>query len=176
MDSSLYPQGSGGIKAKYDSTGNLVFRNASGQEIYRITSRGIVAALGGQVLHQRFRATAAEVNAGKVLLPAVPGHAYRLVDAAMIAIGGAAQTATSVDLLGTQAALAVRPLVVAVAALTQNTLVRAGATNATILAAGASFTTLDANTSISVTKQSGGSNLATATHIDVLLSYVVEAA
>jgi hypothetical protein len=94
----------------------------------------------------------------------------------MIAIGGAAATATSVDLVATAAAGAVRPLVVAVSALTENTLVRAGAANAVILAAGASFTTLDANTNISVQKQSGGSNLATATHIDVLLSYVIDAA
>ena len=130
----------------------------------------------GVLLHQRFRATAAEVNAGLVLLPAVAGYKYRIADASMIAIGGAAATATSVDLLGTAATSAVRPLVIAVAALTQNTLVRAGAANAVILAAGASFTALDANTSVSVTKQSGGGNLGTATHIDVLLSYVIEVA
>lgn len=124
----------------------------------------------------RVRATTAEVNAGKVLLPALPGIKWKIHDAAMIAIGGAATGATSVDLLGTKGASASRPLVIAVAALTQSALVRMGATNAVILADGASFTAHDANTSISVTKQSGGSNLATATHIDVFLLYIAEAA
>ncbi len=124
----------------------------------------------------RVRATAAQVNAGLELLPALAGYAYRMIDCAMIAIGGAAATATSVDIIGTRAAATVRPLVVAVAALTQSALVRAGASNAVILADGASFTALDANTAVSVGKQSGGSNLATATHIDVILTYVKESA
>lgn len=128
----------------------------------------------GVVKKQRTRVSAAQVNAGFNLLPALPGVKWRLLDAAMIAIGGAAATATSVDLLGTRAAAAVRPLVVAVAALTQSALVRAGAANAVILTDGASFTALDANTAVSVTKQSGGSNLATATHIDVFLEYVAD--
>lgn len=123
---------------------------------------------------QRTRATAAQVNAGLVLLPAIPGVKWRIVDAAMIAIGGAAATATSVDLLGTKTAAASRPLVAAVAALTQSTLARMGATNMVILANGASHTAHDANTAISVVKQSGGSNLATATHIDVILTYVAD--
>lgn len=130
----------------------------------------------GVLKEQRTRATAAQVNAGLTLLPALPGVKWRIVDARMIAIGGAAATATSVDLLGTKAATASRPLVVAVAALTQSAVVRAGAANATVLADGASFTAHDANTGISVVKQSGGSNLATATHIDVLLSFVADPA
>lgn len=134
----------------------------------------VTLTLNPQVL--RVRATAAQVNAGLELLPALAGYAYRIIDATMIAIGGAAATATSVDLIGTRAAAAVRPLVVAVAALTQSTLVRMGATNAVILADGASYTALDANTNVSIGKQSGGSNLATATHIDVVLTYVAESA
>lgn len=124
---------------------------------------------------QRTRATAAQVNAGLTLLPALPGVKWRIVDVEMIAIGGAAATATSVDLLGTKAAAASRPLVVAVAALTRSALVRMGASNAVILADGESFTAHDVNTAISVTKQSGGSSLATATHIDVILTYVADA-
>jgi len=120
----------------------------------------------------RVRASIAEVNAGLTLLPAIAGRSYRLHDAAMIAIGGAAATATTIDIIGTQAASAVKLLAVAVAALTQNTLVRAGATNATILAGGVSFVANDANTAITLGKT--GSNVATATHIDVLLWYAVE--
>ena len=125
---------------------------------------------------QRTRATTAQVNAGLILLPAIPGVKWRIVDVSLIAIGGAATTNTSVDLLGTKSAAASRPLVAAVAALTQNTLLRAGATNAVILAGGASFTAHDANTAISITKQSGGSSMTVATHIDVQLTYVADAA
>lgn len=125
---------------------------------------------------QRTRATAAQVNAGLVLLPAIPGVKWRLVDCDMIAIGGSAATATSVDLLGTKAAVASRPVVNAVAGLTRSTRLKMGMTSdSVILADGASFTAHDANTSIKVIKQSGGSNLATATHIDVILTYVADA-
>ena len=154
MDSLLYPQGIGvPVKA----------RHVNG-----------VLVLPGIPRHLRVRATVAQVNAGLIILPALPGFGYRIVDAALISVGGAAAAATSVDLLGTKAGSASRPLVVAVAALTQSTLVRAGGSNAVILADGASFTKHDANTALSVTKQSGGSDLTTSTHIDVLLTYVVE--
>lgn len=151
----MYPQGSGSPKARPILGTFVEF---------------------GEVKQQRTRVSAAQVNAGFTLLPALPGVKWRIVDAIMIAIGGAAATATSVDLLGTKAATASRPLVVAVAALTQSAVVRIGATNAVVLADGASFTAHDANTAISVTKQSAGSNLATATHIDVLLSYIADPA
>ena len=55
--------------------------------------------------------------------------------------------------------------------MTQNTLLRAGATNAAILAAGASFGDCDANTAITVGKT--GSNLATATAVHVMLTYTL---
>lgn len=122
----------------------------------------------------RRRVTTAEVNAGLNLLAAVPGFAYRVHDVSLIAIGGNAATATSVDIRGTQSASVVNLLAAAVAGLTQNTLLRAGAANAAILAAGASFVQNDANTPITIAKT--GSNLATATHIDVLLTYEVVAA
>jgi hypothetical protein len=130
----------------------------------------------GVLKQQRTRVTAAQVNAGFTLLPAVPGVKWRIADCAMIAIGGAAATATSVDLLGTKSGSASRPVVNAVAGLTQSAVLRMGASNSAVLTDGASFTAHDANTAISVTKQSGGSNLATATHIDVLLSYVADPA
>lgn len=120
----------------------------------------------------RTRFTTAEVNAGATLLPAVPGKKYRIVDIALIAIGGNAATATSVDIRGTQSASEVNLLAAAVAGLTQNTLLRAGATNAAILAGGLSFVQNDVNTAITIAKT--GSNLATASHVDALVQYVLE--
>lgn len=122
--------------------------------------------VGVQQTRQRF--TIAQVNAGATILPARAGIQYQMVDCALISIGGAAATATTVDILGTQTT-SVKLLAAAVAGLTQNTLLRAGATNATILADGASFVANDANTAITIGKT--GSNVATATHIDVLLTY-----
>jgi hypothetical protein len=76
------------------------------------------------------------------------------------------------QILATQAAASVAALIAAVAGLTQNTLLRAGAANATILAGGASFVSNDVNTAITIGKTGG--TLATSTHIDVLLTYVIE--
>lgn len=119
----------------------------------------------------RTRVTTANVNAGATLLPAIPGYKYRVHDVALISIGGNASGATTVDILGTQTS-SVKLLAAAVAGLTQHTLLRAGATNATILNAGASFVANDANTAITIGKT--GSDLATSTHIDVLLLYTIE--
>jgi hypothetical protein len=108
------------------------------------------------------------------LLPAIPGRSYRLVDLSLIAIGGNAATATGVLVRATQSASAVTLMDAKVGGLTQNTLLRIGtATNGLPLAGGLSFVANDANTAITIIKD--GSDLATATHIDVLLSYVVDA-
>jgi hypothetical protein len=64
--------------------------------------------------------------------------------------------------------------VAAIAGLTRSAVLRAGATNATVLADGASFSECDANTAITIGKTGG--DLATATHIDVLLTYETIAA
>lgn len=124
------------------------------------------------VFHHRERLTIAQVNAGATVLPATRGYRYRLIDAALIAVGGAVGAATTVDILGTLSAASRKLLAVAIAALTQSALVRAGAANATLLADGASFTANDANTAITVSKT--GADLTTATHVDVLISYVLE--
>jgi len=148
----------------------------------------LVAASGGKIdaqsgsiitgvaLNLRTRATTAEVNAGLALLPALAGYKYRITDLTMIAIGGSAATATSVDIVTTQAASAARPFVVAVAALTQSAVVKPDSANVTVLADGASFIANDENSGVYVAKQAAGSNLATAAHIDVILSYVIEKA
>ena len=125
---------------------------------------------------KRVRATAAQVNAGHTLVAAVKGMAHRMVDFTMIALGGSAATATSVDIIGTRGAVEVRLAVVAVAALTQSAAVKPNSTSVTLLADGASHTALDENTAITIGKQSGGSNLATATHIDCIISTASEKA
>lgn len=142
--------------SRYDATKNQMVRDDDQADVQTI----------------RTRFTVAQINAGATLLPAVPGFAYRLVDAVLVAIGGAASGATDVRLLGTRAAGSVVLLAVAVAALTQSAVVRAGAANAAVLADGASFTPLDANTAVTVAKTGGA--LATATHVDVIASYVLE--
>ena len=130
--------------------------------------------------NKRLRSTTAQVNAaaGSELLPALAGYAYRFIDFAAIAIGGAAATATSIDIIGTRGGVAVRLAVIAVAARSENTRVGLGHANCVILAAGASFTPLDANTSVVVATQAypSAGNLATAVSIDVIATYVMESA
>lgn len=171
----------GAAGGKVAATGNVVFGIAletsttDGDiiEVMSVVSGGLA---GQQTAAQvtRVRTTTANVNAGATLLPAVPGFKYRVQDMTMIAIGGNAGTTTTVDILGTQSSSSVKLLAVAIAALTRSSVVRAGAANASVLADGASFTACDTNTAITIAKT--GSALDTATHIDVLITYVLEAA
>ena len=147
------------------STGEFLLTTKSGEEIF-----GQAAA----VQNIRTRFTVAQVNSGATLLAAIPGFKYRLVDATLIAVGGAAQTATAVVINATQSTSSVALITAAVAALTQSAVVKPNSSNVTVLADGASFVANDANTAITVGKTGG--TLATATHVDVILSYVVEAA
>lgn len=157
-----------------------VYKDSNGDRQV-VASGGMLDAQSGSivtglVLNLRTRATTAQVNAGLALLPALSGYKYRIVDLTLIAIGGAAATATSVDIVTTQGGSAARPFVVAVAALTQSTVVKPNTANVTVLADGASFVANDDNSGVYISKQAAGSNLATATHIDVNLTYVIEAA
>jgi len=122
----------------------------------------------------RTRVTTAEANAEATILAAISGYKIRVVDWTMIAIGGNAATATSVRLRATQGASAVSLAVVLIAALTRSTAVKPNSANVTNLADGAAFVANDAGTGITVDVDND--NLATATHIDVILSYVLEAA
>jgi hypothetical protein len=131
------------------------------------------STLAGTARVLRMRVSVAQINAGHTLLAAVTGYKYRVHDVALIAIGGAVTAATTVDILGTQSAASVKLLAAAVAGLTQNTLLRAGAANAAILAGGVSFVANDVSTAITIAKT--GDPAATATHVDVLLTYSVEA-
>lgn len=122
----------------------------------------------------RRRYTLAQVNAGQVLLSALPGVRWGLIGARFIATGGGAATATSVNLQGTVAGSTVQLWVVTVAALTRSTAVTMGHTPAagseTILADGASFNAMDVNTSINLAVV--GSALATSTGFDLFISFM----
>lgn len=127
--------------------------------------------LTGGVLNVRKRFTIAQVNAGAELIAAVAGKSIRMVSCRAIAVGGAAGAVTTVDILGTLSTS--RKLVAyAQASLTQSTVLVDGASGAAVLADGASYTANDAGTAITIGKT--GSNVTTATHIDVVFSYVLD--
>jgi len=123
------------------------------------------------VLSTRKRFTIAEVNAGATLVAAVSGKSIRMVNCKAIAVGGAAAAVTTVDVLGTQTT-SQKLVAFAQANLTQSTVLTAGGTGAAVLADGASFVATDAGTAVTVGKT--GSDVTTATHIDVIFDYVLE--
>lgn len=123
------------------------------------------------VYNKRQRFTIAEINAGATLLPAVAGKSYRMVSCTAISVGGAAGAVTTVDVLGTQTT-GVKLVAFAQASLTQNTVLKDGGTGAAVLAGGVSYVANDANTAITVGKT--GSNVTTATHIDINFSYTLD--
>ena len=143
--------------------------NSGAASLQTLNVTGSVVA-AGVVMNVRQRFTVAEVNAGATLVPAVAGKSIRMVDCRAIAIGGAAGAVTTVDVLGTSTTS--RKLVAyAQANLTQSTVVGAGHAGGAVLADGASFTANDAGTAITIGKT--GSNVTTATHIDVVFDYVL---
>ena len=129
---------------------------------------------GSELRQLRVRVSLADVNAGKTVLPATPGIKYRLQDFSVMSIGGALAGVTDVRVLGTRAGSSVALGVVPQAGLGQSALLRAGAATVTILADGASFTALDANTAVTVGKTGGTGTTASA--VDFFLSYAVEQA
>lgn len=150
---------------------------ADGGDTLVLESGGKIAAaaatVAGVVQHLRVRVPIATVNAGGTLLAAIAGYKYRLVDCWAIAYGGAVGALTTIDIGGTQSSGVVL-VAFAQANLTENTVLKAGGTGAAVLAAGASFSACDAGTAITIAKT--GSSGTTATGVDVLLSYVLEAA
>lgn len=177
------------------SGGDLYLKDASGNTVAQIdgTNRAVVIpsgsaltiagqtvdettlnAVANTVISQRIRTTTANVNAGAELLAAVAGYKYRIVDLAAIAIGGNAAVVTTVDILGTQGTSSVKLVAFAQASLTRSTVLHAGESGAAVLADGASFTACDTETAITIGIT--GSAMTTATNIDVIISYVLEAA
>jgi len=157
-----------------------VYNKHGGDEMVVASGGAITVETGGEIYHSylvrnlRSRCSIAEINAGKTLLAAVDGFKYRMVDCTAIAVGGSAATVTTVDILGTQSASGVKLVAFAQGNLTRSTVLKPGITGATVLADGASFVACDENTAITIGKT--GSDVATATHVDVILSYVIEAA
>lgn len=143
--------------------------NSGNATLQTLTVTGSVVAAGA-VMNVRQRFTIAQINAGATLVAAVAGKSIRMVSCKAIAVGGAAGAVTTVDVLGTSTTS--RKLVAfAQANLTQSTVLADGGTGAAVLADGASYTANDAGTAITVGKT--GSNVTTATHIDVIFDYVL---
>jgi len=151
------------VTSRYDPTENRYIR----EDTLAVSERTL-----------RTRVTLAQLNAGFTLLPALPGFIYSLIDCNMIAIGGAATTGTSVNVIGTRGGSPVQLFVAAVAGLTQSTNLRAGSPFATAgtasivcLADGASFTPLDVNTPVTVITV--GSAMTVMTNIDITLEFTI---
>jgi hypothetical protein len=140
------------------------------------TLRGVVGPAGltgaGVLISKRTRVAIADIIAGLTLLAAVPGYKYRLVGCKAIAVGGAAAAVTTVDILATQGAASVKLVAFAQASLTRSTVLTAGGAGATVLADGASYVQNDVNTPITISQT--GSNITTATAVDVILDYTLE--
>ncbi len=120
------------------------------------------------MFNQYHRVTVAEVNAGHTLLSVPTSKKFRLVDCTLIAIGGNAATATTVDVKCGSSIL----IAAAAGTLTRSAVVKPNSSNVTVLADGASFTAKTAGDDVTIIK--AGDDLETATHIDVILSYVLE--
>lgn len=139
-----------------------------------VAKGGSVGAAAAAVPPQtiRVRLTTAQCNAGADLVAALANVRWRLISFVMIAIGGNAATATSVRISGTQAAGVVHLATVAIAALTRSTNVSNNSANVTMLADGAGTAPCDVNTALRATVDNN--NLATATHVDFILTFAGE--
>ena len=124
------------------------------------------------LLNDRHRVTVAEINAGHELLPAIAGRAYRIVSVVAVAYGGAVGTTTTVDILGTQGTSSVKLVAYAQASLTRSAVLTSGGTGAAVLADGASYAVCDANSAVTIGKT--GSDVDTATGVDIVITYVIE--
>lgn len=120
----------------------------------------------------KVRATRAQVNADHVVLPGISGKKIKMHDYTLMAIGGNAETATSIKLTSKQGGSDVDLTTVLVAALTRGTAVKPNSANTTLLADGAAFNALDEGEGITI--ENVGSALATATHVDATIFYTVE--
>ena len=171
MDSKMYPQGTTPHYSKYVNGVLKFFKRSTQAEISSIDGVAGVAYEAGKAYTVRRRITLAEVNAGITLLAAIPGYKYRMVDATFLAYGGNAAGLTSVDINATQGTAKVL-LAAAVGGLNRSVLLKPDTTtHAAVLADGASFAVCDANTAITVKKV--GSDLTTATGVDLTFTYEI---
>lgn len=132
------------------------------------------ATVPAPIMTLRTRVVLADINAGATLLAAIAGYKYRLVSAFAIAYGGAVGALTTLDILGTQATSSVKLVAYAQASLTQSAVLVSGGSGAAVLADGASYAACDAGTAITIGKTGGTAT--TATGVDVILNYAIEAA
>lgn len=167
-------RGGKNVYSKWSSSGNLQFVGDDNVVFHTLDGVNGRTLTPGVLYQIRTRFTIAQVNAGATLLSALSGFKYRMVDCSAISVGGAAGAVTTVDVLGTQSASGVKLVAFAQTSLTQSAELRAGDSGATILADGASYVACDANTAITVGIT--GSSITTATHIDIIFSYAVDAA
>lgn len=173
-DSAISWSTSGNILQAGNSTGvgSLITAtyDPSTAKWYLGTQNSGTSSGGSGVFNIRTVTLVAAVNTGATLLPAVPGLKYRLIEAVLISVGGAAATATTVDIKGTQAAASVKLVAAAVATLTQDAIVKM--TTANTLASGASYAQNDVNTAITI--GSTTNNLATTVSMHTIITYVLE--
>ncbi len=121
----------------------------------------------GKVHFVRGNATAAQVNAGKLIVQPRKGKKLVVTGGHMVALGGNAATATSVDIADT-AGTPVVAVACGVAGLTQNTrLDFRAASNVTLTTFQVALT---AEKGLQIIK--AGSDLATATSVDYYVEYI----
>lgn len=131
---------------------------------------------GFGIYNLRTRVTLAQLNAGYTFLPAVTGRKYRLVNLKMISIGAsmaATANATGIAVSATQSASVVALYTVNLAQLTRSTINTLGTASTVVLADGASFIDNDSATAVTV-KAVGGTDLITATGVDLDITYAIE--
>lgn len=121
----------------------------------------------GKVHYVRGNATTAEVNAGKVIVSPRPGKSICITGGHMVARGGNAATATSVDIKDT-AGTPVVGVACAVAGLTANARLDFRAASNVTLTTFQQALTADKGLKI----QKTGSNLATATSVDYYVEFI----
>jgi hypothetical protein len=112
--------------------------------------------------------TVAQINAGITVVAAEPGLTIKATDFYMKAIGGAVGAVTTIDIKDTAAS----PVTVgtcAQAQLTENAILRAGATGTVHTNLGEALT---AGKGLQVVKN--GSDITTATHVIVCIDYIRE--
>src|SRR5574343_841226 len=149
--------------------GTFAKDKTSGQTVATVMLRGSSARFGTRVQCETREFTAAQVNAGAILLPKIAGYKYRVRDIKIVAQGGNAASVTTVDILGTQSSSSVKLLAAAVAGLTQSAIGRLGTTNFAALADGASLKPCDVETDITIGKT--GSNVTGATGFLITIDY-----
>ena len=175
MSTPMYPDGKS-IRGKknregFAAGGVLTAINAANAFLYGIDPVLKQFYGAGIVNYIKKRFTVAQINAGATILAAKPGLKIQMIDCSMAAEGGNAATATSIEVEAVQSTSAVDLISNTVGILTDDTLARMGITNSTLLANGLWAVANDVNTAITISKT--GSDLATATHLNVYFTYMV---